>query len=52
MADDTTLLRQYARTRDADAFAELVKRHAAMGYGVCLRITGSSHATMIPGRPA
>ena len=43
MASDTNLLQAYARTRDADAFAELVRTHAGIVYGTCLRITGSPH---------
>ena len=38
MLSDTALLQQYARTRDAEAFAELVRRHAGMVYGACLRV--------------
>src|SRR5689334_8678613 len=36
---DADLLAAYARRRDADAFAELARRHAALVYGVSLRIT-------------
>ena len=42
-AQDTTadvdLLRAYARERSAEAFAELVRRYAALVYSVGLRIT-------------
>jgi RNA polymerase sigma factor (sigma-70 family) len=41
-AADPDLLTAYATQRNADAFAELVKRYGAMVYGVGLRITGSS----------
>ena len=43
MPNDGALLQQYARTRDADAFAELVRRHAGPVYGTCLRITRNAH---------
>ena len=38
---DLELLRAYAQSRDAQAFAELVRRYAAMVYGTALRVTGS-----------
>jgi RNA polymerase sigma factor (sigma-70 family) len=38
---DVNLIEQYARDRDAEAFAGLVQRHAPMVYGVGLRITGN-----------
>ena len=41
--DDSILLGQYARTRDADAFAELVRRHAGLVYGACLRVINDPH---------
>ena len=43
MSTDLALLQQYARTRDADAFAELVHRYADMVYATCLRITANAH---------
>lgn len=43
MDTDLALLHEYTRTQDANAFAELVRRHAGMVYGVCLRITKSRH---------
>ncbi len=43
MLTDHELLERYAGQRDADAFAELVKRHAGMVHGVCARITGDRH---------
>src|SRR5437016_7546058 len=41
MADslDMDLLRQYARSRDAGAFAEIVRKHAGMVYAVARRVT-------------
>jgi RNA polymerase sigma factor (sigma-70 family) len=39
MLDDAVLLNQYALTRNAEAFAELVRRYAGMVYGTCLRVT-------------
>jgi len=39
MVHDAALLERYAQTRDAEAFAELVRRHAGAVYGTCLRIT-------------
>ncbi|MHB9106796.1 MAG: RNA polymerase sigma factor [Armatimonadota bacterium] len=39
MLDDAVLLNAYAQTRDAEAFAELVRRYAGLVYGTCLRVT-------------
>src|SRR5688572_2128568 len=39
---DLTLLRSYAQTRDADAFAELVRRHAGLVFTVARRLTGNA----------
>lgn len=41
--DDATLLRRYARDRDEEAFAELVRRYRAMVLGVARRVTGNVH---------
>ena len=38
---DMTLLGRYAANRDAEAFAELIRRYAGMVYGTCLRVLGS-----------
>ncbi|MBA3937282.1 MAG: sigma-70 family RNA polymerase sigma factor, partial [Planctomycetes bacterium] len=35
---DQTLLEQFASTRDGGCFAELVRRHSGMVYGVCRRV--------------
>ena len=43
MQSDTILLRQYSQTQDAEAFAELVRRHVGLVYGTCLRVTGNTH---------
>lgn len=43
MADDLALLSTYGRTRDADAFAQLVGAHAGLVYGTCLRILHNPH---------
>jgi RNA polymerase sigma factor (sigma-70 family) len=42
MPDDHTLLLSYARSHDADAFAELVKRYSAMVFSVASRVTGNA----------
>ena len=41
MADDATLLERYAVSRDAEAFAELMRRYAGLVYGTCLRVLGN-----------
>ena len=41
MADGLDLIHQYAETRDAEAFAAIVRRYQDLVYGVCLRIHGS-----------
>ncbi len=38
--DDVSLLARYARDRDAEAFAEITRRHAGLVYGTCLRVLG------------
>lgn len=45
MTNDVALLEQYAQTRDAEAFAELVRRYAGAVYGTCLRTTGDPYDT-------
>lgn len=37
---DADLIARFAATRDGDAFAELVRRHGPMVFGVCRRVTG------------
>ena len=37
-APDTILLRKWSERRDAEAFAEIVRRHSAMVYAACKRI--------------
>lgn len=43
MTEDKILLQQYAGTRDAEAFAQLVARYSDMVYATCLRITDNPH---------
>ena len=38
LENEVTLLRRFARTGDAEAFSEVVRRHAGLVYGACLRI--------------
>src|SRR3954469_8245710 len=40
MTTDSQLLRDYVERRDAEAFTELVRRHAGMVHATCLRICG------------
>ncbi|MFH1023259.1 MAG: sigma factor, partial [Planctomycetota bacterium] len=37
---DGELLREFARTRAGEPFAEMVRRHGAMVHGVCRRVAG------------
>ena len=43
MNADTSLLARYTRTGDAQAFAEIARRHGPMVYGVSRRITHNEH---------
>jgi RNA polymerase sigma factor (sigma-70 family) len=43
MPSDAALLRQYSLSRDAEAFTELVRRHAGMVYGTALHVMGNPH---------
>jgi DNA-directed RNA polymerase specialized sigma24 family protein len=43
MDSDGVLLQRYAAKRDADAFADLVRRYAGHVYGASLRVTGNPH---------
>src|ERR1041385_5391828 len=40
---DSQLLQAWEASRDAQAFAEIVRRHAGMVYSVARRVTGNSH---------
>jgi RNA polymerase sigma factor (sigma-70 family) len=40
---DAELLGRYARLRDADAFAEIVRRHGPLVLGVCRRVVRDGH---------
>ena len=40
MLADQLILQDYIATRDGNAFAELVKRHASMVFGTCRRVLG------------
>lgn len=40
---DEALLRRFVAAHEADAFAELARRHTALVYGTCLRVTGDRH---------
>ena len=42
--DDARLMGQFCAHADAEAFAELVRRHGPMVFGVCRRVVGDSHA--------
>ena len=41
LTTDRALLRLYAKGRDPEAFAELIKRHAGLVYGTCKRVLGN-----------
>ena len=43
MDADLNLIQQYARSHDAEAFADIVERYQDFVYGVCLRIHGEVH---------
>lgn len=38
LENEIVLLRRFAETGDAEAFSEIVRRHAGLVYGVCLRV--------------
>lgn len=42
MPDDQALLIRYAHSRDAEAFAQLVKRYTALVFSVACRVTGNT----------
>jgi uncharacterized protein (TIGR03435 family) len=42
MVDDQALLLSYARSRDAEAFAELVKRYTTFVFSIAKRVTGNA----------
>ncbi len=42
MTPDAILLERYCAERDAEAFTELVHRHAGLVFGACRRICGNS----------
>ncbi len=39
---EAVLLRQFTRTRDAEAFSEITRRYAGLVYSTCLRVTGDA----------
>jgi|GEM_PF-705613 len=41
LAPDGALLQEYAKNRDADAYAELARRYAGLVYGTCRRVLGN-----------
>src|SRR3954468_24612039 len=43
--DDILLLRQFAQTRDQNAFATIVNRHINLVYSAALRQVGDAHLT-------
>ena len=43
MDSDAKLLKRYARTRNAQSFAELSRRYSGLVYSVSRRITGNNH---------
>jgi len=44
MPTDSELLARYVESGDADAFREIVQRHADLVYATCLRVLGDAHA--------
>jgi len=43
VSQEALLVQQYARTRNAEAFASLVRQYARLVYGTCLRGLGNEH---------
>lgn len=43
MEDDFVLLKRYAHEGDAEALAELVRRHSGLVYATALRVTRNEH---------
>ena len=39
-ANEAVLLKRFVDNSDAQAFAEIIKHHAPLVYGVCIRILG------------
>jgi RNA polymerase sigma factor (sigma-70 family) len=44
MSDDQALLLRYTRSRDAEAFAQLVKRYSTLVFSIASRVTGNTAA--------
>ena len=42
---ETILLRRFAATGDPEAFSEIVRRHAGLVYGACLRVLADKDRT-------
>ncbi len=45
LENEVTLLHRFAKTGDAEAFSEVVRRHAGLVYGACLRILADRDRT-------
>ncbi|MCD6394383.1 MAG: hypothetical protein J7M40_12845 [Planctomycetes bacterium] len=46
LESESVLLQRFASTGDAEAFSEIVRRHAGMVYGMSLRVLSDADLTV------